>query len=210
MAAKFRYISSWEEFEIAVQTVKELLGQKKAYWLIGLLDDVDLFIDDASAEEMGAETLGIIYREILPLLEWRLEEGEADREEVYTNITSLESISNRDENEIEEIATSVCNKFEMVEDSFKIDRLEIRYDLKKDAISPKLSELGYNVHTHHMPDGKKGKCALINMACRKDLSEVGAGSSRQDGDITFVCDEEDVDFLIGWLEELKQKIKGEL
>ena len=52
MAVKFRFTSPWEEFEYAVQTVKELLDQKKAYWLIGLLDDVDLFIDDASAEEI--------------------------------------------------------------------------------------------------------------------------------------------------------------
>lgn len=208
MAAKFRYISSWEEFESAVQTVKELLSQKKAYWLIGLMEDVDLYIDDASAEKMGTETLGIIYREILPLLEWRLQEGKTGREEIYTNIISLEGVSHKDENEKDQIATSVCNKFEMVEDSFKIDRLEIRYDLKKDAISPKLSELEYNVHTHHMPDGQKGKCALINMACRKDLSGMGTGSSRQDGDITFICDEEDIDFLIVWLEELKQRIKG--
>lgn len=208
MAVKFRFTSPWEEFEYAVQTVKELLDQKKAYWLIGLLDDVDLYIDDASAEEMGTETLGIIYREILPLLEWRLEEGKEDREDIYTNIISLDSISHKDENEKDEIATSVCNKFEMVEDSFRIDRLEMRYDLKKDAISPKLSELQYNVHTHHMPDGQKGKCALINMVCRKNLDERRAGSSGQDGDITFVCDEEDIAFLIGWLEEVKQKIKG--
>ena len=56
---------------------------------------------------------------------------------------------------------------------------------------------------YFMPDGSSVNCAHVNMACKKKLN----GSNSENGEITFICDEEDIDFWIGHLEEMKQKIR---
>ena len=68
MIENFRYISPWDEFEGAVREMKDVLKRKQAYWAIGFMDEFDLYIDDAAAENMTSETLDIIYDEILYLL----------------------------------------------------------------------------------------------------------------------------------------------
>ena len=98
---------------------------------------------------------------------------------------------------------AVCNKFELVQDMFEIDKLFLRYNMKQNTISPKLSDLKYDIGTSYLSDGSRINCALVNMVSKKKLDK----SSKQSGDITFICDEEDIDFWIGQLEEMKQKIR---
>lgn len=200
MIENFRYNSPWGDFENAVKDMKDALKKKQAYWAVGFMDEFDLYIDDKAAEEMKTGSLDIIYNEILYLLKWGLDK-ESFREDAMRMVIS--STGDEISKEEDSMVRAVYNKFELVQDSFETDRLAVRYNLKQNAISPKLSELKYNVEAFYMPDGSSVNCALVNMVCKKKLDE----SSGQSGDITFICDEEDIDFLIGQLEEMRQKMR---
>ncbi len=201
MIENFRYISPWDEFERAVREMKDVLKRKQAYWAIGFMDEFDLYIDDAAAENMTSETLDIIYDEILYLLKWRLDKKSFREDEVRMAISAAGDEISKEEEDL--MFKAVCNKFELVQDMFEIDKLFLRYNMKQNTISPKLSDLKYDIGTSYLSDGSRINCALVNMVSKKKLDN----SSKQSGDITFICDEEDIDFWIGQLEEMKQKIR---
>ena len=201
MVDGFRYTSPWEAFERAVWELKELLKRKDAYWAVGFMANFGLFIDDAIARKMEKDILDIMYNEIIYLLRWRLDGGKIEKEDI------LEAASTADceiqEEELETLVKIVCNKFELVMDAFDAEQLAIRYKLKRNTVSPKLSDLKYDVNTQYMPDGHKINCVLVNMACKKKWN----GCAEQSDDITFICDEEDIDLWIGQLEEMRQRIR---
>lgn len=213
MIENFRYTSSWEKFEEAVKILKDLLKQGDAYWLIGFMGDFDLYIDDEVAEEMDEEILDILSDEVMYLLYWALDEEDIDEEAMRNTITNAENEVT--ESEMAEIVVSVRNKFELVKDAFDIEVLVRRYNLKKDSVSLKLSDLKYNVYANKMPNGKEVNCAFINIACKKDLGGMkpqGIGTllaeKAPEQEVTFICDEDDIDVLIHHLEGIKRNLKG--
>lgn len=210
MVNNFRYDSPWEEFTQAVKEVKELVKDKKAFWSIGFLNEFDLCIYESVAESMDKKTLKIIYGEITYLLRLGLNQGTLKEEEVRASIGSANM--GVAEGELDRMVKALCNKYELVADAFDIHSLSMRYNLKKNAISPKLSSLKYNIYTDYMPNGKAIDCALVTMACKKNRNRMSGKRideffDGQGEDITFICDEEDVDLWIGELEELKQKMR---
>lgn len=210
MVNNFRYDSPWEEFTQAVKEVKELVKSKKAFWAIGFLNEFDLFIYDSVAQLMDKKMLNIIYGEITYLLKLGLNQGTLKEEKVRATIESTNMGAPKDE--LDMMVKSLCNKYEFVADAFDIHNLSMRYNLKKNAISPKLSSFKYNIYTDYMPNGKAIDCALVSMACKKNMDRMSGRKidefyDGQGADITFICDEEDLDLWIGELEELKQKIR---
>ncbi|TGY97100.1 hypothetical protein E5329_06520 [Petralouisia muris] len=201
MIENFRYISPWNDFEDAIKEMKDVLKKKQAYWAVGFIDEFDLYIDNAAAEKMEKKTLDIIYDEILYLLKWKLEKRKFREDDIRMAISAADDEISEEEEDL--LVKAVYNKFELVQDAFEIDRLMARYNLKQNTVSPKLSDLRYDIGAYYMPDGSSVNCAHVNMACKKKLN----GTDRENGEITFICDEEDIDFWIGHLEEMKQKIR---
>ena len=201
MVDGFRYASSWDEFERVVWELNDLLKRKDAYWAVGFMGKFDLFIDDAMADGMKENVLDIIYDEILYLLKWRLDENIMGEEDIRAVLFATDNgIS---EEELEEMAKIVCNKYELIMDVFDIEYLAMRYNWKRDTLSPKLANLRYDVSTQYIPDGHKINCVLVNMECRKKWN----GCDQQSEDITFICDEEDIDLWISQLKEMQQRIR---
>lgn len=216
MNKNFRYSSSWENFEDAVKIIKELFKNQKAYWLAGFMEDFGLAFDDAAYDELK-DIQAILEQEILYLVYFCLIGREfSDKEKIRKEISnSTNSKNNISDSEIDEMVLLVQNKFELVKDAFDIDRLRARYIMKKDSVNSKLADFKYNVMLQNLPNGNKAGCVLLNMACKKKLGDFGSEGivelfeeKEPTTEITFICDEDDIDYLISQLEEIKQKIKG--
>lgn len=212
MVKNFRYNSSWEKFEEAVKTIQELLQSNDAHWLMGCLAEFDLAIAEEKSGTVE-DVLEIIHDEVLFLLYSCINGKEPDKEKMRKILFS-EYESEISNDEIEQLSENMHNKYELVNDAFDIDNLKRRNELKKDSISPKLSDFQYNVMTQNLQTGDNAKCALVKMACKKKLEdfysrglEMQLKELEPEADITFICDEDDVDFLICQFEEIKQKIK---
>lgn len=207
MISNFRYKSSWEEFEHAVKILKDLCKQQKACLLVETLSELDIYIENEEARKIDEDILRIIYGEILYLLSLRMEKGKLEKERLRKSIASVQKEASDDE--IETMMMNVYNKMELIEDAFDAETLERRYYLKQNAVNPKLSDFDYSVYTRHMPGGKQIECAIVSIACKKNLDDIQgrANDSEPEKDITFICDEEDIDFLIYQLEEVKREIR---
>lgn len=211
MINNFRYNSSWEDFEEAVNKIKELLKLNKVYWLIGCIEECGLGVDDDAFAEIE-EIQDIIGEEILYLLYSCLNGIGINYTEMRRTLSN--PINNVSDAEIETLLMSVQNKFELVKDAFVTDKLKMRYKLKMNSVNHKLSDFNYNVLSQSLPDGSNARYALVNMSCRKKLKKFGAQGIERlleekepATEITFICDEDDIDVLISQLEEIKQKVK---
>lgn len=212
MIANFRYDSSWEDFSNAIKIVKGLIKQGKAYWLIGFLKDFDLYLNEEAIDVLDDKTIDILQDEVIYLLMWALNGAEIDVEEMHEAM--LANNKNVSEDDIEAAVRSTQNKFELVKDSFDISTLSARYNLKKNSVNSKLCDFAYNIYTHNNAEEQsKTNCAIISMTCKRKFSELkaqGIGAllaEREQKEITFVCDETDLDILIRELKEIKQKIR---
>lgn len=215
MINNFRYSSSWEKFEEAVKIIKELFKTQKAYWLAGFMDDLGLAFDDA-VYDIVKDIQSIVEQEILYLVYFCLIGREFSDKEIRKEISNaVGPINNISDTEINELVMLVQNKFELVKDALDIDKLRVRYIMKKDSVNPKLADFKYNVMLQNLPNGNNVGCVLLNMACKKKLGDFGSKGivelfeeREPTTEITFICDEDDIDYLISQLEDIKQKIKG--
>ena len=212
MVKNFRYDSSWDKFEEAVKTIQELLKSNNAHWLIGCLKEFSLAIAEEKSDKID-DISEIIRDEVLFLLYLYINEKEPNIDEMRESLSS-NGESEISDVEIEKLLKSVYNKYELVKDAFDTDKLKLRYRLKNNSISPKLSDFKYNIMIQNLPNGDNARCALINIACKKKLEGFysrGLASKIEElepeTDITFICDEDDINLLISQFEEMKQKIK---
>ena len=196
MINNFRYSCPWEQFEEAVKILKNLIERKKAHWLIGFIKNIDLLVDE-SEDELSDEIEKIIDDEIIYLIRRTLTKKDVD-EEGFKKSMRL-SYPNASEEELDESAIIFFNKLELVKDTFNIDKLSIKYNVKKRLISHKLSGFDYNILTHNLsPDEEETKCALINISSQKSLEK-----NQKEEEVSFICDKDDIDILIHFLEIIK-------
>lgn len=212
MLANFRYESSWEDFSKTVKRLQALLREGKAHWLIGFLKDFDLYFEESAVDELDEKFINILQEEVLYLLIGALKGEELDVQKVHETI--LMNNKNVSEDEISHIFVNMKNKYELVKDSFEIDKLAARYHLKKSAVNAKLCDFKYNIYTDTCNTaGKQTDCAIISMACKRKFTDLRAQGIRalleeqEKNEITFICDEADIDVLIEELEGIKQKMR---
>lgn len=213
MIANFRYKSSWEKFEETVNILKDLLKNKKAFWVIGYSQGLDIEIDDDFMEKTDRDILMIMNDEILTIVAAILKDGSLNEEKLRKSLLSADhEIS---EEEKDSIVRSVFNKLELVKDAFDIDRLAVRYQLKKESVNPKILNFEHNVFTHHFADGGKEMCALVSISTKKKLPDLMGqtlssffSNSEKENEISFLCDRDDIDLLIYQLKTIKKEMEA--
>lgn len=212
MIENFRYSSSWEQFEYSVKELKKLLSQNQAYWMIGYLKDLDIYIDETVQETLQEDVVNIIHDEILYLLFVLLENGNLIEENLKEALD--ESNPELSDEESQEIITCVHNKLELVKDAFDINKLAIRYGLKKQAITNKLSAVDFNIYSTKLLDGESVRCAIINLSSQKELKTLNKiplsiflQDNAQKDEVSFLFDEEDLNLLIHQLETIRRKME---
>ena len=167
--------------------------------MIGFIKDIDLIIDETE-DKLSYEIKNIIDDEIIYLIRGSLAKINDDEEGIKKSMRlSYPDIS---EKELDASAIIFFNKLELVKDTFDIDALSIKYNVKKGLISHKLSNFDFNIFTYDIsPDVKKAKCALINISSQKNLEK-----NEEEG-ISFICDKDDIDILIHLLGIVKRRLE---
>lgn len=212
MTTSFRFNSPWEQFEESVRILKRLLSQNQAYWMIGYMRDLDIYIDEVAEETLSEDVLNIVHEEILYLLDGLFKMEDIEENEIKEAFT--ESGHEISEEKLQEMVTSIRNKFELVKDAFDIEKLTVRNNLKKETVNAKLSGFGYNIYTTRLSDGEKAECAIINLSSQKKLKSIKGSpisfflqnGERRD-EVSFLCDKEDLDLLIHQLETVRRKLE---
>lgn len=213
MIKNFRYNSSWEDFSRTVSKICYLIQQKKAEWLIGFLKDFDLYIEeDAAFKSLSRTELEIAYEEILYLLMGAITNSEIDTADLKRQLA--ENYGELSEKEIRDLITNIENKYELIKDSFNIAEMRNKYNYRKKSINSKLCQFEFNICIQDNENGTdESRYALVRMTSQNNLPELDSKridqliSEREKKEVTFLCDETDIDILIAQLEEVKQKIR---
>lgn len=210
MIENFRFSSSWEKFEEAVVILKELLKRNKAHWLVGYIKEFDIYIDEDEEEQLEEETLEIINSEIVYLLYESLNKRAVNEDKIKEVIQEVSSEATEDN--VQQAIISFRNKLEFVKDSFEIDELLKRYELKEDSVNAKLSDFRYNIYKANLPDGGNINCAFISISSQKRLEGIQKAISlftnaEKKDEVCFMCDYEDINMMIHQLETVKKKME---
>lgn len=210
MTASFRYKSSWEQFENSVKILKSLISQNQAYWMIGCIKNLDIYIDETVEETLQEDVLTIIQEEVLYLLLGLLEGEKIEESDIRDAVVDIDQDISKEK--LQEIVTSILNKNELVKDAFDIGKLAVRYNLKKETVNAKLSEFGYDIYTTKLLEGEKAECAIISLSSKKKLRNMKEPSinflrnEEIKGEVSFLCDKDDLDLLIHHLETIRRKM----
>lgn len=210
MITGFRYNSSWEQFEKSVKILKKLISQNKAYWMIGCIRDLDIYIDEKEEETLQDDILNIFHEEILYLLYSLLEGEKIEEDDIREAATGMDDEIS--EEELQKMVTSIHNKLELVKDAFDIDNLTMRKNLKKESVNAKLSDFGYNIYITKLLNGEKVECAIINLTSQKKLRSIKGNPiniflQKEENDVSFICDREDLDLMIHKLKTIRRKME---
>lgn len=208
MLENFRYASEWEEFTSAVDKLSELLGNGQAHLLIGLKKDLDLELQNAN--EIQDSILEIIYDEVLYLMYHYLREGEFDEQELE-EVFKDKKLSSK---ETQEYILMMKNKMEYICDVLINSEIEKSFKFKNNILLNKISSLDYNISNYELDNKIEVKHCILQIGVSRRLkkfdgnkmSEYVSGKNEEKL-IEFVCNEEDIDYLIKKLEMLKKKIQ---
>lgn len=208
MLENFRYVSEWEEFTSAVDKLSELLGNGQAHLLIGLKKDFDLELQNAN--EIQDSILEIIYDEVLYLMYHYLREGEFDEQELE-EVFKDKKLSSK---ETQEYILMMKNKMEYICDVLINSEIEKSFKFKNNILLNKISSLDYNISNYELDNKIEVKHCILQIGVSRRLkkfddnkmSEFVSGKNEEKL-IEFVCNEEDIDYLIKKLEILKKKIQ---
>ena len=208
MLENFRYASEWKEFTCAVDKLSELLGNGQAYLLIGLKKDFDLELQNAN--EIQDSVLEIINDEVLYLMYHYLREGEFEEQELL-NFFKEKKLSSK---ETKEYILMMKNKMEYVCDALINTEIKKRYTFKSNVLLNKISSLDYNICNYKLDKDIGMEHCILQIGVNRQLKKLDGNkipelvSAKNEEKLTeFVCDVEDLDYLINKLEILKKKIQ---
>ena len=204
----FRYASDWEAFTSAVDKLSELLGNGQAHLLIGLKRDFDLELQNVN--EIPDSILEVIYDEVLYLMYHYLREGEFNEQELE-DVFKEKKISRK---EIQEYILMMKNKMEYVCDALINTDIKRNFKFKSNILLNKISSLEYNISNYELDNEIEVKHCILQIGVSRQLKKCDGNkipelvsAKSEEKLIEFVCNEEDIDYLIKKLEILKKKIK---
>lgn len=203
----FRYQSSLKEFKESVGFLVKELENKKAHLLYGCINNIFVEISDERNE-----ITSIIMNEVISLLE-----------DVLTDSFDLENLNSYleeqcldgtiEENDKEEILRSVEEKYKYVAEKLISEEMINRYYFKTHTVNQKLIKIQSDINKYIIDDNRELKYAHIKMVSNQNVPEysypyeimrIVENKARE---VEFICDIEDVDYIIKQLEIIKQKLK---
>lgn len=206
MPRDFRYRSSWEKFEEAANYFFECLKENKAKLLYGCIKNIYVEIPNEKPEFKK-----IVMREVVSLLEEALE-GDFDLQDLNDYLETQCEDGMIEEDDIQDILNMVEEKYKYVVERIVNNDTVRRYYFKENTINNKISGFQSDINKYIINNEEELKYALIRIAVNKKLpdftlpNEVIKLIEDREEKVEFVCDVNDLDYLIEQLETIKKKL----
>lgn len=203
----FRYQSAWEDFRNATDYFIECLRNNSAHLLYGCVKNI--FIDIPDENPVYNK---IIITEVSSLIEEALDSS-YDKHDLENFLKNRYSDNEIHQNDIEDILNIVDKKYQYIVENIIDDEMIKRYFFKENTILSKLSSIKTDINKYIIDNGEEVKYALIKMSVNDKLpnfaySRQMAGLTDSSGrTLEFVCDMNDLAYLIEQLELIKKKLR---
>lgn len=209
----YRFASSYITFQKCVDITKTLLENKQLILLFGCKKNVN-FILNMSKEQFMEEELDIgfnefqrvLYDEISVIIEQNIIMPDSEEPSLAEYLKE----SGLDEDQINKMIQEKVDKRNYVQEKLKIDNAMLRYRFKRDTMANKLSDLKYEINKYVFSDHDEMCYALIEFESMNQLNAEGVPfflkNDKHVEKSRFVCDKQDIDFIIMQLQKIKEKL----
>lgn len=209
----FRFTSDMGRFKQCVDAAKDMLDSQELFLLFGGKNNCK-FSTKLDSEEYGKRYADLEFSEFRAILEDEVSViivqniVEPDLEE-----PSLEKYLNNtgvDRDKIKEILSEKLEKRSYVKEVLMEPGMESRYWMKQESLNPKLSSLDYELNRLMFEDNTDALYATIQIYTARILEEEGMprmfmGETDRKS-VCFVCDKQDLEYMIEFLKEIKERM----
>lgn len=209
----YRYTCPMEEFKKYVDIAEELLKKDKLSIVFGCTEEVKLQIwmteEECSNdyEELSyARFCDVIYSEVAYLIEQSLKQPEEDD-------PSLEAFLQECDIDLEDKKNIVCEKKEKrnyVADKLVNEEMIPRFIFKNRTLNEKLYDLNFEINKFIFRDDTDMVYSTLEFSTASVIKNRGIPSLLTSDNnvkrIKFVCDKQDIDFIIKRLENIRERL----
>lgn len=205
----FRYKSDWDIFCTVVESAEMLIKSKALFLLFGFEEDVT-FQELYSEKDFAAIGFPIdkqvfdevLYNEILYLINMKIMETDVGHSlSVY-----LEEKGGGLE-EHAEIMAFFQRKLQYVESHLLPSDGIRRSDFKMFTTSQKIQELDWDICKYVFNDGAEQPYAQFKLSLLNDLPDIQSMSDIEPARLQFVCDAQDISYLIERLKQIQRRLE---
>lgn len=207
MPKSFRYKSSLEQFKEATDYFLNCLQEKKAHLLYGCINDI--FIDMPDDKQ---EINKIVKREISSFIEDALK-NKFDLDDLNEYLNDQCSDDEIEDSDVQQILDLFEEKYKYVVENVISNEMFRRYYFKEKTIANKLSGVQADINKYIINEEQEIKYALIRVMVNEKLpgvvlpNEIMKLVDDKKKSVEFVCDINDLEYLIEQLEKIKRKLK---
>lgn len=211
--SNYRFISPYTIFQRCVDITKALLAKEQLILLFGCTKKVkfNLYLSkkqfceeykDISFEEYK----NILFEEIAFIIEQNIIMPGIEEASLPE---SLKEVGFND-SEIKIMVQEKVDKRNYVKENLAFDNATLRYLFKQSTMENKLSSIKYEINKYVFEDKKELCYAVIEFASADRLNaerfSLLSGDARAVQKSKFVCDKQDLDYIINQLQQIKENL----
>jgi|GEM_PF-4291925 len=209
--------STVQKFEKVVQAAGQLLNQDKIKVLFGFESNINIIVDETALEKLDIDKKQfnkILNSEIMFLLECVLDDAEEFALSVpFTIRENKEKLSKIEKDKFE---NDIRSKINIIKEILVKDELKRRYLIKKYSKLSKINQLSWEINKKLFNSRNNDinfNYATVNIKLTKELEEEVIHlfpflkSEYKIDEIHFDCDVYDINKLIEFFQEIKQKLE---
>ncbi len=203
--SNYRFISPYTIFQRCVDITKALLAKEQLILLFGCTKKVkfNLYL---SKKQFCEEYKNILFEEIAFIIEQNIIMPGIEEASLPE---SLKEVGFND-SEIKIMVQEKVDKRNYVKENLAFDNATLRYLFKQSTMENKLSSIKYEINKYVFEDKKELCYAVIEFASADRLNaerfSLLSGDARAVQKSKFVCDKQDLDYIINQLQQIKENL----
>ena len=203
--SNYRFISPYTIFQRCVDITKALLAKEQLILLFGCTKKVkfNLYL---SEKQFCEEYKDILFEEIAFIIEQNIIMPGIEEASLPE---SLKEVGFND-SEIKIMVQEKVDKRNYVKENLAFDNATLRYLFKQSTMENKLSSIKYEINKYVFEDKKELCYAVIEFASADRLNaerfSLLSGDARAVQKSKFVCDKQDLDYIINQLQQIKENL----
>lgn len=209
----YRFTCELEKFKKAVDITAELIKEEKVSVVFGCIDEIKVKLWIAEDEFQKCYP-GINYSEYQEILETEI--NVILEQNLNSEILEEQSLKDYlEKNKIEEdernrILEEKYEKRKYVQETLGESEYKKRYQFKRNTVNEKLTGFNYEINKFIFDNMEDFLYATVELESAEQLENSRMPAFLKGGcmqqKIKFVCDKEDIDFLIKVLENIREKL----
>lgn len=211
--SNYRFISSYDKFATCTDIAKNLLEKKQLILLFGYRKKVkfDLWL---KAEQFSMEYQGIDFEEFQSILFDEIaviiEQNITTPDFKEPSLMEFLRKDGFDESEIPQMMQEKADKRKYVQENLLPENAVLRYRFKENTLINTLSGIDYEINKYVFSDDREMPYATVEFTSTDNLRTKGIPDllfqDKHIERIKFVCDKQDLEYIIRQLEQIKEKL----